>query len=810
MLTQHRSRSIVATARLAMPSSRFAALRPTALLFLFSGTLLFLFFTFGSASAQSDNADVSGRVIDQHGAALSRVVVTLSRIGPHPERSPVTVATDEAGAFKFRGLSRGEYLLSAEGVNFTTVTQSVMLTGEGAGREVELRLSPRGFDEFVTVTAGDEGFQAQTATTAMRTDTALRDTPQSIQVITRQVIEEQQAVSINDVVRNVSGVSVPNSSGGRAEDFTIRGFTSARNTYKDGFRNDFNSNRASHETSNIERVEVLKGPASVLFGRLDPSGVVNFVTKKPLAEHYYSLLFTGGKFNFYKPALDFGGPLNARRTLLYRFNGAYENADTFRDFVERERVFVAPSLTWIVGDGTTLSLDAEAMKGTSLIDRGLVALDDGVAPVPSGRYLGDPAIPYKYRQGKLGATLSHTFDDHWSLRSAFRVALNKADYDSRQPRRLRPDNRTLELSLDYADQSLQTYYWQNDVIAKFQTGGVGHTLLFGGDIGRERFASVTLSGPTRTIDIYNPVYNFAPGTVSRRGHSITTNISGGVYAQDQITLGSNLKLLLGGRFDYYEQKNDNRFTTEVSSAVDRAFTPRVGVVYQPVQPVSLYVSFSESFQPQLQLTFDNMPFEPETGMQYETGIKLELWKRRLALTAATYQITKSNVGTPDPINPGFSVQLGEQRSRGFELDATARPTSGWNVLTSYGYTDAVVTKDTRFPVGAQLSGAPRHTASLWTSYQFGGGPARGFGFGAGVFAVSRRFGDLEHTFTVPGYARVDASVFYKIHRAEKVKYRLAFNVNNVLDKEFYEGVRGRLGVVPGAPLSGVGTFQIIF
>jgi iron complex outermembrane recepter protein len=777
-------------------------------------SLLLIFFLALVVTAQTSVETIGGRITDPTGASVGGASVTARHSATQAER---TVTSDADGRFELKELTPGGYRLSVTAAGFAAFTELVTLDA-GQSRQIQIQLAPANVFETVTVTAGDAGFGAETATSAMRADTPLRDTPQSIQVVTRQVIDEQAAVTAGDVVRNVSGVSVPNSSGGRAEDFTIRGFTSSRNTYKDGFRNDFNSNRAYHELSNVERVEVVKGPASVLYGRLDPSGVVNFVTKKPLAEHYASLTFQGGSFGFFRPQLDLSGPLNKSKTLLYRLNAAYDRADTFRDFNERERVFVAPVVTWTIAERTSLSLDGELMRGSSLIDRGLIAVGSGVAPVPLSRYLGDPAIPYKYRQGRAGAHLHHVFNPQWFVRSAFRFASNKANYHSRQPRRLRPDNATLELSLDYADQSLQTYYWQNDVSAKLQTGTLKHSIVFGFDLSRDRFASNTLSGPARTINIYNPVYSFAPGAVAPRGDSVTRNDGAGFYAQDLIELRRNLKLLVGGRFDYYNQQNDDRFARTLRTGIDRAWTPRVGLVYQPIEPVSLYASYSRSFQPVLQQTYDFQPFEPETGEQYEAGVKLDLLNRRLNSTVAVYQITKQNVSTPD-IRPGvpsgFSVQLGEQRSRGFEADVAARLTRSWNVIATYGFTNAIISADnTRagaIPiVGNFLLGTPRHTASLWTSYEFDDGWLRGLGAGAGVFAVDRRWGDNEHTFAVPGYARVDAGLFYKIYRADKLKYRFSINLNNVLDKPYYEGVRGRLGIVPGAPFNAVASAQVIF
>lgn len=762
-----------------------------------------------TGTAQTGRATIGGRVLDQNGDAVANAAVTLNEARTQLER---TTTTDENGAFVFLnpGGENFEIKVSAEG--FTTFSESIR-----AGGELEIRLTPRGFDEFVTVTGDDDAYRVETATTAMRADIPLRDTPQSIQVVTQQLIQDQNAITVETAVRNVSGVTVPNTSGGRAEDFTIRGFTSSRNTYRDGIRNDFNSNRAHAELSNVERIEILKGPASILYGRLDPSGIVNYVTKKPRTDNFYSLQFTGGKFGLIRPQIDFGGALNRSKSLLYRLNAAYEHNDTFRDFNERERFFVAPALTWILGDNTSLNFEAEGLKGTGLIDRGVIAVGSGVAPISIRTYLGDPAIPYKYEQTRGSLALSHFFTPDINLRSAFRTNFNKADYDSRQPRLLAANNRTLSLSYDNSDQSLQTAYWQTDVSFKFNTGGIRHTLVTGLDLNYESFASMTLSGANRNIDIYNPVYDFAPSSLALRGLFKNIGRSFGVYAQDLIALRDNLKLLVGARYDYYYQNNDNRFTRRVTQTRDRAVTPRVGLVYQPVEPVSLYASYSRSFQPITSTNFFGEPFVPETGEQFETGVKLDFLRRRLRATAAVFQITRANVLATDPNDPRNSIQIGEQQSRGFEFDLNAQPVRRWNTILTYAFTDAVITEDTTrdasgrfFLVGNQLLGTPRQTASLWTSYEFDKGLLRGFGAGAGAFAVGRRFGDNAHTFTVPGYTRVDAAVFYKIFRQEKLRYRLAFNLNNVFDRVYYSGVRGRYSIEPGAPINGQLTVQAIF
>lgn len=761
------------------------------------------------AEAQGGGS-VAGTIADANGSAVAGATISISRDG----KTAAQVNSGADGEFRFDAVEAGRYKLTATADGFARYSEDVMV---GNGRRLEIKLQPRGVDEFVTVASADETYRAASATTAMRANIPLRDTPQSIQVITQQTIQDQNAITAETAVRNVSGVTVPNTSGGRAEDFTIRGFTSSGNTYRDGIRNDFNSNRAQAELSNVERIEVLKGPASILYGRLDPSGVVNYVTKKPLTEDYYSLQFTAGKFGLYRPQVDLGGSLNDSKTILYRFNGAYERNETFRDFNDRERYFASPAFTFIIGDKTTINFEAEALKGTGLIDRGVIAVGTGIAPIPIRTYLGDPAIPYKYQQARGSVALSHFFTPDINFRSAFRTNFNKANYDSRQPRVLAADNRTLSLSNSDSDQSLQTAYWQSDLSVRFDTGGIGHTFVGGSDLSYESFASKGLTSANRNIDIYNPVYTFAPAPFSLTGLSKNTGRSFGVYAQDLVALRDDLKLLVGGRFDYYFQNNDNRLTRRSLRSYNRKFTPRLGVVYQPVEPISIYASYSRSFQPITSTNFFGEPFVPQTGEQYETGVKIDLLDRRLSATAAVFQITKANVLATDPNDPRNSVQIGEQRSRGFELDLNVQPVRGWNAIATYAFTDAIITNDTArnaagefFLIGNQLQGTPRQTASLWTSYEFGRGLLRGFGGGAGVFAVGRRFGDNSHTFTVPGYGRVDAAVFYKIYSNERMRYRVAINANNILDKTYYSGVRGRYSVEPGAPFNVQLTFQAIF
>jgi iron complex outermembrane receptor protein len=776
--------------------------------------------------AQSLSQTLAGRITDASGAAVSGATVSARN-----DKAERIATADAEGRFEIPELAPGSYRLNVNAPGFAPFNQLFTLNAE-QNRQLEIQLVPGNVFETVTITAQESGYQPLSATTASRTDTPLRDLPAAVQIITRQVLDDQGIVTVNDAVRNASGVNVPHSTGSRAEAFTVRGFTSIANTYRDGYRNDFNSNRSNTELSNVERVEVLKGPASILYGRLDPSGVVNLVTKKPLADHYYSLQFQGGSFRYLRPQLDFAGPLTRGRNLLYRLNLAYENADTFRDFNERERFFAAPSVNWIVGTKTTVLFEGEYLQDRRLVDRGLVSLPfaGGIAPIPFSRFLGDPGVPYNNQQGKVGVTLNHAFNAVTTLRSAARSSASRANYDSRQARSVIETanpalNATLrnncarlgttvcvELDEDRGDQLFHSHYWQNDLATKFSTGSLKHSFVGGFDIQVELQDLNSKRGAVRQLlDIFNPNYRLASSAQLPNSDTKRKNEAAGLFLQDVVSLTDKLKVTFGGRFDYYKARSVNfLMNNRVQTNLARAFTPRAGVVYQPVELVSLYFSYSRSFQPLLGFDRFNEPFIPERGEQFEGGIKLGFLSNRLTASAAVFNITRDNVTTPDPADARFSIQLGQQRSRGVEFDVAAQPLRGWNVLTSFAYIAAEISKDTRFPIGNQLLGVPRPTGSFWTTYEFQRGVLKNFGVGAGAFGVGRRFGDNNHTFSLPGYTRVDATAYYKLYRGEKLKTRFSVNLNNLLDKRYYEGVQNAASIIPGAPRNALGTVQFIF
>jgi iron complex outermembrane recepter protein len=744
------------------------------------------------------------------------------------------LALPEGGEFFEANPAEGIALMSA--TNLAGDTVQVAITGVDAAPSVAVSSAAGGFtlsvvpgiasaeagDEAIQVVvtgAQDEGYNPSNATTATRTDTPLRDVPASVSVIPRQVLEDQGAVRLDEALRNVSGVTFSNSVGNRGQNFLIRGFGATQ--FRNGLREDaggggtFNT-RTAQETANIERIEVLRGPASVLFGQGEPGGIINLVSKAPLDTPFYEVSFTGGSFDFYRPTLDFSGPITADGAVAYRLNVAYENAGSFRDFVDSRRYFIAPTIAWTISPSTSLNLEVSYLQDRRAPDTGLIVLngDDRPANLPFSRTLADPNnFTQLYDETRATLVFDHAFADNLSIRSAFRYTTSFESFRDGLSfiNNLRDDNRTVELGVAFGDQFFETYTFQNDLIWEFNTGTVDHRLLLGLELSSNivRFSSQAPDNQQNItgglLDIFNPDYSaitytggfqvFGEGDFSDRR-------TFGVYLQDQISLSDNFKLLVGGRLDTSSANQLFQVDDFATSQQDTAFSPRAGLVYQPNEMLSLYASYSRSFVPQGGRSATNTPFEPTRGTLYEVGAKANFLEGRLSTTLAAYNITRSNLTTPDPNNPNFSIQVGEQRSRGIDLDVVGEILPGWDVIASYGLIDATITRDNRFDVGNRLINIPQHSASLWTTYRLQTGNLAGLGFGAGAFFVGERTGDLANTFTLPGYTRFDAAVYY-----ERDRFRAGLNFKNLFNAQYFAGSQGRLSVLPGAPFEVQGTLS---
>lgn len=667
---------------------------------------------------------------------------------------------------------------------------------------VEAAQSPDPLPEIIVTAEQDAtGYRVPEASVGTRTDTPIQNVPQAIQVIPQQVLEDQQILRLEDALRNATGATQgTQSSRSVFNTVNIRGFDT-RNILRNGLRDDTNVTVGS-DLTNIERIEFLRGPASVLYGRGGIGGTVNLVTKQPLSEPFYEVEASIGNFDSYRGALDLTGPLKRDRTILYRLNASAQRSDTFVDFTEIERYFVSPALSFQIGENTSLALDAEYLQFKQPNDQGLPALGT-VLPNPNGelprdRLVGEPELtPRERRVIRTGYSLEHQLSEDWQVRNAFRASFqNILDETLVFSRTLRQDNRILDRRITEVESAVkESYILDTNLVGKFETGDIQHQLLIGFDLFRENDRGIFSFRSITPLDIFNPVYGAPIGAITATFNDITTTEGLGIYIQDQISLTDNLDVILGGRFDFVEQRfRDYLDEANSTSQEDEAFSPRIGVVYRPIEPISLYASFSQAFQPVSGVSADREPFEPERGTQYEVGVKADLLDGRLFSTLALYHLTRTNVLTPDLDEPGFSIQTGEQRSRGIEFDITGEILPGWNIIATYAYTDAEITEDNRFEEGNRLPNTPEHGASLWTTYEIQSGSLQGLGFGLGLFWVGERQGDLANTFSLPGYVRTDAALFYK-----RNNFRAAVNVKNLFDIDYFETSSGPLSVYPGSP-----------
>lgn len=655
----------------------------------------------------------------------------------------------------------------------------------------------------------DEGYNPSSATTATRTATPLRDIPQSIQVVPQDVIRDQRATTPNEALQNVPGVSLGADPPRTvfSNGLLIRGFDVSENTLTNGLQDP--TNRLITNFSNIERIEVLKGPSSVLFGQGTVGGIVNYVTEQPLTEPYYSLEASIGNFDLYGGELDLSGPLNEQRTLLYRLNGFIETNESFVDFVDRQRYQIAPVLTWQISDQTELTIEADYSQVNLLEDFGIPAagtiLPNPNGEIPLDRFVGEPDSGSQTSVFRIGYNLEHRFNDNWQLRSAFKFAELNYDRVNVFPLSLEEDLRTL--TRRFADQRERDniYNLDNYIVGEFATGSIQHKLLAGFNLYRRDLNEESIAFDAASLDIFNPVYGIPRiDEVINEVDRETLTQSLGLYVQDQIDLTDNLIVLLGGRFDIASQDVENRIDGSSNFNQEEAFSPRVGVVYQPIEPISLYASFTRSFQVADPSSSISGSVEPERGTQYEIGVKGDI-SDRLSATLAFYHLTRTNVETTDPDNPLFTIQTGEQRSRGIELNVSGEILPSWNILAGYAYTDAEITEDNDLPVGNRLPNVPEHAFNFWTTYTLQSGSLEGLGFGLGLFFEGDRQGDLDNSFELPSYIRTDAAIFY-----ERDRFRAAINFRNLFDNEFFVFAANDTRVSPGDPFTVIGSISYEF
>ncbi|WP_409566829.1 TonB-dependent siderophore receptor [Methylobacterium sp. E-046] len=694
-----------------------------------------------------------------------------------------------------------------------SITLETLSVEGGAGSPIDGDVLGRSVDA-ISLIGPTPGFRSDRAVSATKTNTPQRDVPQVVTVVPRELITDINATRVDRAFDYVPGLTQTNNFGGLGTfAYAIRGVTTA-----EIYRNGLAANRGGPppliDTQNIERIEVLRGAGGALFGRSDPGGLVNIITKQPTTTRFVEMGGLWGSFEQFRGTVDAGGALNDEGTLLYRFNFAAGRENSYRDFVGSDRLFVAPVLSWQITPDTRLTVETSVTRNNVIVDRGVVAVNKQLGFVPVTRFLGEPRQLTRQSDEVLPVRLDHRFDADWQMRLAAQFNTGTLKGESAEGRGLLSDNRTVLRDRNYRDYSYDTAIGQAEIVGRFRTGDIGHTVLFGFDHenfdNRQLYLRSNFNAYPYAIDIYAPRYGQPLPPLTRASNTLESVSDTGFYAQDLVDLAPQWKALAGVRFDVFERFFRQRVTGINAEDTRAAASPRAGLVYQPIPEVSLYTNVSTSFRPNIGtdagLGAQSRPFAPETGLGYEGGVKVEPFGGALVLTAAAFRIDRQNVLTADPSNSGFQIAAGGVRSQGFEFTAAGQLTPELKVIGGYTFTDAFITKDNVLPVGAPLLNIPEHSGTMLAVYEVQGGLLRGLGIGGGVRAAGERAGDAANSgFKLPPYVVADALVYYKTDN-----FRFGFNVENVFDTVYYTGSVSQFRVDTGSPRRFTGSLLVRF
>ena len=814
--------------------------------------LMFCCFSLTTVFAQQ-TTEVRGRVTDENKQPLIGVDVVL-------EGTSIGVSTNDKGFYELHNVPVGKQTIVFSYLGFQTlkIRTDVAPNPSGTHTHLDVQLSEEltALQEVEVIGRKESSYKNTNSFIGTKTASALKEVPQSVGYVTKELILDQGATTVNEVVKNISGVN-QNSS---YNDFSIRGFRATGNRNSGNLLNGMRAQTSLWKQSslaNIERVEVIKGPASALFGNAAPGGVINRVTKKPLFENKNSITVGVGSWNTLKTYGDFTGPLNPKKTLLYRLNLGYEKTDSFRDLQGSESIIAAPSFSYIPNEKTHINVDFVYQNFNGKIDRGQsVPADGNVYSTPISRSLSAANDFLKENTLNTTIALTHKFSDHISLNAIYLNSSYSEDMlehtqanlyykqigNGANAFRYADPNKVMMTANQrkryFANNSFNTYFNFN-----FNTGILKHKLLVGYDyfISEQKAGSSSISAQgylskdkTKVVNTYTTTANVLAGSVQ----TPTTNVpifdlydpiagnaykdiskyiwkqnalnpyeeySHGVYVQEQIDI-SIVKLLIGLRQEWFTETLNKETTKEISRQTS-AFIPRVGLVVEASEKINLYSTWVKGFQPQganIQSDPDRYggPFDYMKSELYEVGLKTEWFNKRLNATLAIFKITQENSleQSPKAGKADWRVPVDEE-SNGFELDVAGQILPNFSVVANYAYTDARIVKlkeeGAIKDLNVQRPSTPRHAANLWTKYIFENGSLKGLGAGIGVSYASERLGQVGRRATAasyPDYTLLNAVLYYKVKDVQ-----LQLNVNNVLNRTYWISGYDNLRNFPGAP-----------
>jgi catecholate siderophore receptor len=650
-------------------------------------------------------------------------------------------------------------------------------------------------------------YEVTESTSATKINVPLRDVPQAVNVVPKAVMRDQNALSVQDALQNVPGLSFSVGDGQR-DQVTIRGFTAITDQFVDGVRDDALYFR---DLSNIERIEVLKGPASVLYGRGSAGGLINRISKKPVENPVQEVGATIGSRGQRRGELDVGAT-NAGKDVLFRLTGALEDSTNFRNKYFLDRQAVAPSVMFKLRPGTTLMLQADYLKDKRLADQGVPSYQGRPVNVPVETYYGAAnARDRAFVQSEVTsttATLDHAFDENLKLHSVLR------GYDYSLDRNYTTigsvssgASPTVTIAQTRRLRDEDGYYWQNELSQKLRWGDTRHLVLYGLELGRQNKGELLRSrNNAATYSLFNPVLVDLPAlsnTIVPSADNKNRVDIAALYIQDLVTLTPQWKVLGGLRYDHLKQERDDRTSRNMDlERTDNTLSPRVGIVYHPAEPVSLYASWNRSFQPIADsFTFraNSDALKPTETVNKEVGVKLDI-NAKASVTAALFDMSQTNIQVADPANANFSIPVGKQRTRGLELTYAGELAPNWELIAGYSAMRGKIEESTeltsaRTPFkGNTAALTPRHTLNAWIKHRIGGN----YYVAAGGRAESARYASPDNLTALPGYAVVNLGAGY-----ESSKFDVTMTLKNLLNRVYYVSAHSGANDynMPGEPRS---------
>ncbi|MPT39213.1 MAG: TonB-dependent siderophore receptor [Achromobacter sp.] len=704
-----------------------------------------------------------------------------------------------------------EQLLRGTGIRYQVDGSRVTLLGADAAGNDTLAMPAQ------VVTAAPEGtdsYVPRTSASASKTDTPLLEIPQSVSVITRKQMDAQGVQNVSQALRYVPGVAVE-TYGVDPKGFDwvmMRGFNAqSTSDYKDGLRQAATGYTLFRsEPYALERIEVLRGPSSVLYGQGDAGGLINRVSKLPSATPQYETELEYGSFQRKQAAVDLTGPANEDGTLLYRLVGVARDANTQftypnGDRISDDRLFVAPSLTWAPSAATRFTLQTEFLHDRSGGTIGTVTVNGKPTDIRNG----DPNFNrYDQKQKTIGYLFEHRFNDTVQVRQNLRYGTVDALLDNVLVVGVNPQG--LTRSARRFDEGMTALALDNQVQFNLDTGPLSHTLLAGLDFNRSSADVSRTMGPAPSLNPYDPVYGVdVPTPTTPLANYLERTHQTGLYLQDQIRFADRWVLTLGGRYDWYSQKTENRLLNTETDQDGTRFSGRAGLNYVMPNGVAPYVSYAQSFLPNTGVSAPangSAPFAPSRARQWEAGVKYQPPGSDSLYTIALFDIKKSNVLTNDLLNPGFQVASGEVQSRGVEVEGKFSLADGWDFTGSYTYVNAEITSANNATQGNRPALVPEHTASGWLNYTVRRSALAGLSLGVGARYVGSTYGDNANTLKIAGRTLIDAGVSYAVDK----HLTLSVNATNLFDKEYLATCSDLTDCYPGSRRSVIGRVKYRF